>query len=163
MAEAKTAYAGIDQVSSKVTAAIRQASQDPEEKQALAQADAINRALARRKLSGGDKLAVRDLQRVIQRYPDTPAAQVAAARIAEISGEPVAANATGTGDASETGDAPGTEDEFRTWIDATGKHKIEARLVASKKGWVQLQTRAGKKLSLPIEKLSQADQDFLAQ
>ena len=52
-------------------------------------------------------------------------------------------------------------DGFRTWTGATGKHKIKAKLVATKKGWVQLQTRDGKKISLPIEKLSKADQDFL--
>jgi hypothetical protein len=152
LAEAKTAYKGIAEVSNKVTEVYREAYRDPDKKQVLAQADAINRALARRKVRGGDKLAVRDLKRVIQRYPDTPGARLAAKHVAEISGETVASQPPAGGD-----------EEFRTWTGAQGKHQIEAKLVAIKKGWVQLQTRNGKKISLQVKKLSQADQDFLAQ
>ena len=152
LAELKTAYKGIPEVGNKVTEVYRAAYRDPDKKQVLAQADAINRALARRKVRGGDKLAVRDLNRLIQRYPDTPGARLAAKHIAEISGEAVALQPTASDD-----------EEFRTWTSAEGKHKIEAKLVATKKGWVQLQTRNGKKISLQIEKLSQADQNFLAQ
>jgi dipeptidyl aminopeptidase/acylaminoacyl peptidase len=55
--------------------------------------------------------------------------------------------------------APATvNDVFRNWTDATGKYQIEAKLVATKDGWVLLETKDGRKISLPISKLSSGDQ-----
>jgi hypothetical protein len=48
----------------------------------------------------------------------------------------------------------------RTWTDATGKHTLEAEFVELKDGNVQLRKPDGKVVTLPIEKLSQADQAF---
>ncbi len=158
LADAKLVYAAIPAVDKSLKAVYRSAARDPAKKEALAQAEAIQRALARKKLRGGDKLAVKDLHRVIERYPQTPAARLAAEKIAEITGQPVADVAAAVGQNAATAE----EGEFRTWTDATGEHRIEAKLIATKQGWVQLETRAGKKISLPIKKLSQADQDLLA-
>lgn len=52
-------------------------------------------------------------------------------------------------------------DSFRTWADATGKYKIEAELISNEGGIVKLKRRDGTIASLPLEKLSQEDRDYL--
>jgi hypothetical protein len=49
----------------------------------------------------------------------------------------------------------------RTWTDNTGKFSIEATLEDVKDGQVTLKRTDGRKVTLPSERLSQADQDFL--
>jgi hypothetical protein len=48
--------------------------------------------------------------------------------------------------------------QARTWTDKTGRFKVEAELIEVKDGMVRLQKTDGKKLSVPLEKLSEADQ-----
>jgi len=150
LAAAKVAYAQLTDVRTKVKAAYDEFKDDEEAKDALQKADLIQRALFRRSLRNGDKLAVKDLTRVIEQYPDTQAAERAAAYIEQITGEPPQV------------DPPDADDDgYRVWTDVTGKHRIEAKFVARKEGWVQLETRAGKKISLPIAKLSPADREVV--
>ncbi|TWU03880.1 trypsin-like peptidase domain-containing protein [Neorhodopirellula pilleata] len=52
-------------------------------------------------------------------------------------------------------------DEFRTWTDYSGKHKTEAKFLAAKQGYVQLQKRDGAKVVLKIQLLCEPDQKFL--
>ena len=63
--------------------------------------------------------------------------------------------------------APETEtddpDGLRSWTDATGKHRIEAELVAVKEGWVRLRRASGDLVSVPIARLSEPDQQYVAQ
>ncbi len=61
---------------------------------------------------------------------------------------------------SKTADKPKSS-EFRTWTDITGKFKTEAAFVDLKDGKVQLQKKDGIIVSLRIEKLSEADQDWV--
>jgi len=51
----------------------------------------------------------------------------------------------------------------RTWTDRSGQHQIEAELVAVKSDWVQLRRPSGELIALPIAKLSEADQSFVAE
>jgi WD40 repeat protein len=51
--------------------------------------------------------------------------------------------------------------ETRTWTDSTGKYKIEADFQEIKDGQVHLQRTDGKKLALPLAKLSKDDQAYL--
>ncbi len=53
--------------------------------------------------------------------------------------------------------------KFRTWTDITGKHKVQAELVAvaQEDGTVQLRKPNGNVVTVPLEKLSQEDQAFL--
>lgn len=51
----------------------------------------------------------------------------------------------------------------RIWSDATGQHEIAARLVAIKVGFALLEKADGSKLSVPLNKLSEADQIFALQ
>ncbi|HEX5035396.1 MAG TPA: SHD1 domain-containing protein, partial [bacterium] len=51
--------------------------------------------------------------------------------------------------------------ETRTWTDSSGKYKIEADFEKIEDGQVYLQRTDGKKLSLPLAKLSKDDQSYL--
>lgn len=53
-------------------------------------------------------------------------------------------------------------DDFRTWTDATGRYKLEAKLVSVEQGSVTLVRRSGEKVKIALEKLSKADQEHLA-
>jgi len=50
----------------------------------------------------------------------------------------------------------------RTWTDQSGKFKVVARLIEKNDEAVVLETEAGKKLTIPLEKLSPEDQEILA-
>lgn len=52
-------------------------------------------------------------------------------------------------------------DTDRQWSDATGKFRVTARLLEVKDGVAFLQTVDGRTLKVPVDRLSQADQDFL--
>ncbi len=52
-------------------------------------------------------------------------------------------------------------DEIRTWSDATGRFKIEAKLVSQKDGKVKLERSDGKSIEIELSKLSEADQKYL--
>src|SRR5262245_30166152 len=49
----------------------------------------------------------------------------------------------------------------REWTDASGKFRIEAELVAVRNGKVILEKADGSVITVPLDKLSTADQEFL--
>ncbi len=49
----------------------------------------------------------------------------------------------------------------RTWTDSTGKYKVEASLVELKDGQVTLKKPDGQVVAIPLERLSEADQQFV--
>lgn len=53
--------------------------------------------------------------------------------------------------------------EFHRWTDATGLHSIEAALIEQNENSVVLQKKDGSWIRMPIERLSQADRDYLLQ
>ncbi len=53
-------------------------------------------------------------------------------------------------------------DEFRTWTDATGRFKLQAKLVSVDEGDVTLVRENGKEMTIPLKKLSKKDQEYLA-
>ena len=57
---------------------------------------------------------------------------------------------------------PAAAQEFRTWRDSSGKFSLEATLLEEAGGNVVLQSRDGRKVTVPIEKLSEQDRNFLA-
>ena len=50
---------------------------------------------------------------------------------------------------------------FRTWTDSTGKHKTEARFRGILNGMVRLEKVDGKDTTLPLERLSDADREWV--
>jgi dienelactone hydrolase len=53
-----------------------------------------------------------------------------------------------------------TDEDFRTWTDATGSHKTEAKYVGMDDKNVKLERRDGIVVHVPLEKLSEADQRY---
>ena len=53
------------------------------------------------------------------------------------------------------------ESESRVWSDASGKFKIEAKLLEVKNGKAVLLKADGKKVEIPVNKLSPADQKHI--
>lgn len=59
--------------------------------------------------------------------------------------------------------APPTKDSiYRTWTDTTGKFKTEARFIEINGNAVFLEKRGGKKIDVPLSRLSLDDRSFLA-
>ena len=54
-----------------------------------------------------------------------------------------------------------TESSLRTWTDSTGEHRTEAEFVGLSGTDVKLKTPDGRLLTLSLDKLSQADQDYV--
>lgn len=57
--------------------------------------------------------------------------------------------------------APVSADEFRTWSDATGQFKLEAKLVSQTADKVRIADKSGEEFEIEISKLGKADQDYL--
>lgn len=57
--------------------------------------------------------------------------------------------------------ADASADEVRTWSDASGRFKIEAKLVSQKDGKVKLERTDGKTIEIELAKLSEADQKYI--
>ena len=49
----------------------------------------------------------------------------------------------------------------RTWTDKSGAHSVTGELIEVKEGSVRLKRQDGKVVSIPVEKLSDADQAYL--
>lgn len=116
-----------------------------------ADAIAMARDLARGDLAarstrgdGGEKI----YKSVVAKYPGSPAADIAAQKLEALGAEV---------------EEPAEVDlaAIREWTDSTGRHKIVARLVTTKQGWALLEKADGEQMSIPIEKLSTADQALL--
>lgn len=61
-------------------------------------------------------------------------------------------------------DATGTEDDattMREFADSTGKFKVKATLVELKDDMVVLRKESGEEISLPLERLSETDQEYV--
>jgi hypothetical protein len=57
--------------------------------------------------------------------------------------------------------AASLKESSRTWTDASGQHKVEAKLVCRTEAMVTLQTDKGREINMPIEKLSDEDRKLL--
>ncbi|MGI9518668.1 MAG: SHD1 domain-containing protein, partial [Pirellulaceae bacterium] len=54
------------------------------------------------------------------------------------------------------------QEETRTWVDSSGQHRTEATLIKVDGDNVELRTTDGRTISVDIDKLSRADQEYLA-
>jgi hypothetical protein len=144
-------YGSLPDLRKDLTTAERELAKNSELKDALKQAEALDRALALAAQKGATlrKSGIAALGQVIARFPNTPAATLAQAKLTELGVEaPPATKAD-----SRT---------FRTWTDVTGQFKVEAELVSAAGGSVQLKKKDGSLVNVPLDKLSAADRDFLA-
>lgn len=142
-------YGKLPELRKDLVSAERDLSKDEELKEHIKQAEAVDRALALLSLKNGKKSAMSALETVLTRFPNSPAAELAKAKLAEL------------GAALPAG-ADGPQGELRTWSDATGKFQIEATLIGVVDGKVQLKKKSGEIVTVPVDKLSKEDQEFLA-
>jgi len=70
--------------------------------------------------------------------------------------------ATAEAKPTDAGGAASGQPSLRTWRDATGVFEVEGSLVRSQDGKVTLKKRDGREITVPIGKLSAADQDYVA-
>lgn len=56
---------------------------------------------------------------------------------------------------------PMREPEYRTWSDASGEHQTEAEFAGYINGTVKLRRKDGRYIELPMEKLSESDQQWI--
>jgi hypothetical protein len=158
LVQAEAAYATFPNVKADLTVALRDAKKNKALDAALKSAEALQRA---RIFAASDNAAVKKkapsaYELVITKFPGTPADKLAREELAVIDPDSDVLSSTSESPTPET-----SADGFRTWSDASGKFKLEAKFVQQKQGFIQLQTRDGKLVSIAVAKLSQADQEFL--
>ncbi|WP_425397674.1 trypsin-like peptidase domain-containing protein [Aeoliella sp.] len=108
--------------------------------------------------SGRNTQAKKWYQKVVDGYPRTKAATDARTALG-LPEPPPPAPPTPAAAPSTT--SPAVAGEYRTWSDTTGKFRIDARFVDAAGGQVRLETKQGRLLSVPIEKLSGFDKAWL--
>ncbi len=86
---------------------------------------------------------------LITRHAESPAAAIARTELAELN------------PAAEALQSP-AEEPLRTWADASGNYSVEARLVKVEGGRVHLKRADGTTIQVPIDRLSDVDQRYLA-
>jgi hypothetical protein len=158
LVQAEAAYGSFPKIKADLTAAMREGKKNKSLDPAFKSAEALQRAriFAASENAAVKKKAPSAYELVITKFPGTPAEKLARDELAAIDPDAAALSSSSTESSTEE-----AGDDYRTWSDASGKFKIEAKFVQQKQGFVQLQKRDGKLVSIAIAKLSQADQDFL--
>jgi hypothetical protein len=146
-------YGALPELKKELGTAERELKKDASLKETVAQAEAIDKALALVSTKNGKKAASEALAKIAARYPNSPAASLAQQKIEEISGDAPTKSAA---------DRPGGPPIVRKWTDVTGTYTIEAELVEKTADEVKLKrTDTGEIVAVPVSKLSAADREFL--
>jgi tetratricopeptide (TPR) repeat protein len=144
-------YQKLPELKKELGTAERDLGRKPELKDVVRQAEALDKALSLLNQRQGKKLALTALEKVVSRFPDTPAAEQARAKLEELGASPPESS-------TEAKPASG----LRMWSDRSGKFKVEAELVGVADGKVQLKRKDGQTVEVPLERLSDEDQKFIA-
>lgn len=158
LVEGERAYTVFPKIKTAMAKKVRELERNAELTEPMKQAQALDRA-RRLPTTGNPTLKAKAIEAyvsVITRFPGTAAEKLAVEELTKIDPEKAAAAKDAPRPAESA--AP-TAGEFRKWT--SGTFQVEAKLVQRKQGFVQLEKRDGGKISVPIEKLSQADQDLL--
>jgi len=155
LVEGERAFTSFPKAKAAVVKSLKEAEKNESLAEPFKQARALDRA-RRLPVTGALKSkAIEAYQVVITRFPGTPAEKIAIDELTAIDPSKVAAAQQA---AKPVGD--GAAEEFRTWT--SGTFKVEAKFIQQKQGFVQLEKRDGKKISVQIEKLSADDQKWLS-
>lgn len=166
LAEVKDAYGAFGDLPAAATRALKSIKGDKELQTMLAQAESLQRA---RRYAMAESAAVKRkapsaYERLIQRYPDTEAAKVAADELKALSETPAATTAKKpSNDTKEptTDNKKKPAESYRQWSDVSGRFKVTAKLVAVKEGEIILENKAGKRIPVPLKRLSAADRKYV--
>ena len=158
LVSAQRTYAGLPQLNTILMATNREIAKNPELKAYVKPAELLVKARvdARSKSASQVRRAAKSYERLIARYEGTPAAEVARAELAENFPDSKSVAVT-----DEVHQESATKAEYRTWTDSTGKYTVEAVLLQLKDGTVYLKNRKGREITLPLRRLSVADQKHL--
>ncbi len=149
---ANRVFGNLAELRKDLVSAEREVSKDQALKEIVKQAEALDRAVAQASNKLTRRSAPASFELVMTRFPGTPAAELAKTKLAELGVESPAASVA---------EAP--TGGVRTWSDTTGKFRIEAELVKVADGKVELRRKDGQNVTVPLDKLSKDDQDYLAQ
>lgn len=143
-------YGRLPELRKEMGAAQRDLGKNPAFREPLKQAELLDKALAQLDKKQGAKQAAPALEAIVTRFPGTPAAKIATEKLA----------ALGVDSPPPKGATKPTA--VRTWTDATGGFRVEAEFVGLADGKVQLKRNDGKVITVPLDKLSEADQRFIS-
>ena len=150
----EASFASFPKLKAKATQALGKIKRNQEWRATVDHAKALHRA--RTYLNSTSKTirkrAAAAFEGIIRKYPDTPVSEVAKTELKKI--DPASSALTQTG-------KPQPAKAFREWTDATGKFKTTAKLVSVADGKVTLLKKDGQTITLPISRLSAADQKLL--
>jgi hypothetical protein len=149
-AKAKRAFAALPTLKTELAAAARKYERRRAFTEMLAQAEALDRAQAAAASPDNAKKAADAFKKIIATYPDTEAAGLAAEQLKKLSPD-------GGGDAA----ADDAKPAYRTWTDTTGQFRVKARYAGVSDEKLSLETEDGRKIQVPLEKLSETDRNFL--
>jgi len=118
------------------------------------------------------KRAERSYASVIEKFADSPAAEIAREELRQLNPDSPALNPTSDETASseteQVEEAKKTDMEdseqlqtLRTWKSKDGKFSVVAKLVERTDDSVKLERENGKQLDVPLERLSEQDREFL--
>ena len=150
--KAKHAFALLPTLKAELAATGRKYDRRPGFTDILAQADALDRAQVAAASPKTSKKAIDAFKKIIATYPDTEAAGRAAEELKKLSSD-------GAGETAA--DDPVSKPAYRTWKDTTGQFTIKARYVGVNDEKLSLETEDGRKVQVPLTKLSEADRKFL--
>ena len=112
--------------------------------------------------------AERSYASVIEKFADSPAAQIAREELRRLNPDSQAlkpAASESASDETRPADKADGDDEqravLRTWKSKDGKFSVVAKLVERTDGSVKLERENGKQLDVPLERLSEQDHKFL--
>jgi len=96
------------------------------------------------------------LKQIAEEHGESPIGKLAAEQAASLSGGAAASSVASSSGSSQSESFP-----LRTWMDSTGKFKLEARFVeATSDGQVVLEKADGSELRVPYKRLSDADKKY---
>lgn len=147
-------YGKLPELKKELKAAEAELNRSPKWKDEARLAELLDRALLQaetKEAKPGAKPPTAGLTGIVTKFPGTPAAKLAAAKLTELGAEVPA------------GTTAAAQGVVRTWSDASGKFRVEAQFVELADGKVRLQRTDGQVISVPLDRLSPADQAFVAE
>ncbi len=157
LVEVKRIYALLPSLKSEVTSAYTQHERDADTKTLLAQAAAFDRAKTLASETRTRRQGIASLERIAAQDANPAIAELARAELAKLQGDPEEPEVKfSVVEVEESAAEP-----LRTWTDSTGNFKIEAKFVAVEETEVVLAREDGSTLRVPLERLSEADQNYV--
>lgn len=145
-------YGRLPELKKELGAAQRDLSKNPDFRDDLKLAETLDKALSNLGQKNGSKQATAGLEIIVSKHPGTPAAKLASEKLRELGREP---------GEPETKPTPNSG-ERRVWKAAQGNFQVEATFVAVRERQVELRRVDGKIITVDLERLSEADRDYVA-